>query len=82
MLWRNVSVTCGIWLAALAGLPWCAYAIELGNSGLNVEAGATIIGQHASAIDKDITDNLNVPAEIPLGSGFLHAYVADAFIST
>ncbi|MDX8411996.1 MAG: carbohydrate porin [Mariprofundaceae bacterium] len=82
MLRRNVNVTCGIWLAALAGLPWCAYAIEVGDSGLNVEAGATIIGQHASkhvsAIDKDATASLDILADMPVGPGAVHLYIEGA----
>jgi len=82
LLWRGLSVVCCVLLAGLAGPSWPAQAIEVGDSGLNIEAGATIVGQRtsrqASAIDKDATASVDVLADIPVGPGALHLYIEGA----
>ena len=84
MLWRNVTVTVAYccWLAALLSLPWDAHALEVGGTGLNIEVGATIIGQRTNkqtaGIDKDATASVDVLADMPVGPGVLHMYVEGA----
>lgn len=64
---------------ALCALLLPCQAQALGDGGITLEAGSTIIGQQSSkqkaSIDKDLTASVDVTADADLGFGTLHIYV-------
>lgn len=64
---------------ALGALPVAAQAQILGDEGILLEAGSTIVGQQSSkqrrSIDKDFTASVDLIADADLGFGTLHIYV-------